>query len=144
MAEVKTRRNDGDVEAFLDGVENERRRQDCREVVAMMREVTGEEPAMWGDSIIGFGSYHYRYESGREGDWFLAGVSPRKQALTLYVMAGFERYDELMELLGKHRTGKSCLYVNRLDDVDREVLRTLVRASVDHMRSRYPTSPSDA
>lgn len=92
---------------------------------------------MWGDSIIGFGRYHYVYDSGREGDWFLAGVSPRKRSLTVYIMAGFDRYDELMAKLGKHRTGKSCLYINKLEDVDTEVLRELVAASVGHMRERY-------
>jgi len=137
MADVKTRAHDGDVEAFLDSVENERRRDDCRAVMAMMREVTGEEPRLWGSGIIGFGSYHYVYESGREGDWPLTGVSPRKQSLTLYIMPGFDRYESLMARLGKHRTGKSCLYVKTLDDVDGTVLRELVTASVEYMRERY-------
>ena len=137
MAELKTRENEGDVEAFLASVENEKRREDCGTVVGLMRDVTGEEPRMWGDGIIGFGRYHYVYDSGREGDWFLAGVSPRKQSLTVYIMAGFDRYDELMAKLGKHRTGESCLYINKLEDVDTEVLRELVAASVDHMRERY-------
>ncbi len=137
MADAKTKANDGDVEAFLASVENERRREDCRTVMTMMREVTGEEPRLWGDSIIGFGSYHYVYASGREGDWPLTGVSPRKQSLTLYIMPGFDRYESLMARLGKHRTGKSCLYVNRLDDVDPEVLRELVESSVAYMRERH-------
>lgn len=102
-----------------------------------MAEVTGEPPTLWGDSIIGFGSYHYVYGSGREGDWFLTGVSPRKRSLTVYIMAGFDRYDQLMEQLGKHRTGKSCLYINQLEDVDLDILRQLVRESVAHMRERY-------
>lgn len=139
MAELKTRENDGDVEAFLASVENEKRRSDCRAVMDLMREVTGEAPRMWGDSIIGFGRYHYVYDSGREGAWFLTGVSPRKQNLSVYIMAGFDRYEELMAKLGKHQTGKSCLYINRLDDVDSAVLRELVAASVRHTRERYGT-----
>lgn len=139
MSELKTQPQDGSVEAFLDGIENEGRREDCRAVAQLMREVTGEDPVLWGPSIVGFGSYHYRYESGREGDWFLTGFAPRKTALTLYIMAGFPRFDELMERLGRYRTGKSCLYVNRLDDVDLDVLRELVTRSVEHMRAAYPS-----
>lgn len=135
MAELKTRPTDRDVDAFIARVENQRRREDCRAVVDLMRAVTGEEPVMWGDSIIGFGEYHYVYESGREGDWFLTGVSPRKDKLALYIMTGFDRHDELMSRLGKHRTGSSCLYINRLDDVELDVLRDLVRQSVEAMRA---------
>lgn len=116
---------------------DETRREECRALVELLREVTGEEPAMWVGGMIGFGSYHYRYDSGREGDWFLTGVAPRKQNLTLYIMAGFDRYDELMAKLGKHSTGKSCLYVKTLGDIDEDVLRTLVRSSVEHMRKQY-------
>ena len=129
MAEPKTQKNDADVEAFLDGIENEKRRDDCRAVVALMADVTGEPPAMWGDSIIGFGSYHYRYPTGREGDWMATGVSPRKQSLTVYIQTGFHRHAELMERLGRFTTGKSCLYVKRLEDVDTDVLRDLIRDS---------------
>jgi hypothetical protein len=139
MSELKTQPHDGSVDAFLDGIEPEGRREDCRAVAQLMREVTGEEPVLWGPSIVGFGSYHYRYESGREGDWFLTGFAPRKQALTLYIMAGFPRFDELMERLGKYKTGKSCLYVKRLDDLDLDVLRELVTRSVEHMRATYPS-----
>ena len=135
MAELKTRPHDGDVDAFLSSVDNETRRRDCRVLVDLMREITGAEPRLWGPSIVGFGSYHYRYASGREGDWFLSGFSPRKRSLTLYVMAGFSRYDELLSKLGKHTTGRSCLYVKRLADVDMEVLETLIRASVEHVRA---------
>lgn len=137
MAEAKTGKTDASVEAFLASVEHDKRREDCRAVVALMEEITGEKPAMWGGSIIGFGSYHYTYASGREGDWPLTGVSPRKQSLTLYIMAGFDRYEELMGKLGKYKTGKSCLYVNKLEDVDLQVLRDLVTHSVDHMRKQY-------
>lgn len=137
MAELKTRPNDGDVDAFLESVDDPKRREDCRAVVELMADVTGEPPRMWGDSIIGFGQYHYVYDSGREGDWFLTGVSPRKQSLTVYIMAGFDRYDALMDRLGKHRTGQSCLYINRLEDVDTGTLRELIRSSVAHLRAKY-------
>ncbi len=129
MAELKTKKNDADVGAFLDGIENEKRRADCRAVVALMADVTGEPPALWGDSIVGFGSYHYRYSSGREGDWLATGVSPRKQNLTVYIMTGFARHGALMEKLGRYTTGKSCLYIRRLEDIDTAVLRELVRES---------------
>lgn len=137
MAEMKTRQTAASVSAFLDAVENEQRRADCRVVADLMRAVTGEEPKLWGPSIVGFGSYHYKYASGREGDWFVTGFSPRKQDLTLYIMAGFDRYDELMAKLGKYKTGKSCLYLKRLSDVDLGVLRELVTASVEAMRNGH-------
>lgn len=134
MAENKTKENDADVVAFLNGVADERKRQDSFAVLALMQEVTGMEPKMWGDSIVGFGKYHYKYESGREGDMPITGFSPRKQSLTLYIMPGFERYEDLMAKLGKHKTGKSCLYINKLADVDTAVLRELVTQSVAHMK----------
>lgn len=137
MSELKTRKTDASVEEFLEGVGHEKRREDCRRVVEMMREVTGSEPAMWGASIIGFGEYRYKYPTGREGDWFLTGVSPRKQALTLYITAGFQQYDELLDRLGKFRTGESCLYVKKLEDVDLDVLRELVRRSTEYMAEKY-------
>jgi hypothetical protein len=99
-----------------------------------MKKITMEEPKMWGPSIVGFGNYHYKYESGREGDWFLTGFSPRKASLTLYIMAGFKEYDELLEKLGKHKTGSSCLYVNKLEDVDLKVLTQLIKQSVQKMK----------
>jgi hypothetical protein len=133
MSEPKTKKNDASVEGFLNGVENEKKRQDSYAILELMREVTGEEPAMWGPSIIGFGSYHYKYANGREGDWMITGFSPRKQNLTLYIMPGFDRYESLLEKLGKYKTGKSCLYVNKLEDVDPKVLRELVKKSVEHM-----------
>lgn len=134
MSEVKTRKNDASVDAYVAAIEHEGRRADAREVIDLMREVTGEEPAMWGQGIVGFGSYHYVYDSGREGDWPLTGFAARKTALTLYIMSGFDGEPELMERLGKYKTGKSCLYVKRLDDVDREVLRELVARSVQRKR----------
>lgn len=133
MAQLKTQKNDGSVEAFLDTVADEKKRKDSYAILELMKEVTGEEPVMWGTSIIGFGSYHYKYASGREGEWFLTGFSPRKQSLTLYIMAGFDGYDSLLADLGKYKTGKSCLYVNKLEDVDSATLRKLVSASATHM-----------
>lgn len=134
MSDAKTRPTDQNVETFIDGVENERKRADSRTLVELMQEVTGEEPVMWGESIVGFGSYHYKYASGREGDWPLVGFAPRKANLTLYIMTGFDQYEALLDKLGKFKTGKSCLYVNKLEDVDLDTLRELVRQSVAHMK----------
>jgi hypothetical protein len=134
MAELKTKRNQGNVQAFLNSVPDEKKRQDSFTILELMRQVTGKEPEMWGDSIVGFGSYHYKYESGRESDWFLTGFSPRKQNITLYIMAGFDEYDKFLNKLGKHTTGKSCLYVKKIEDVDADVLKELVRQSVEHMK----------
>ena len=130
MAELKTKPNDQSVEAFLNAIPDEKKRQDCFTLLEIMRQVTQAEPVMWGDSIIGFGSYHYCYESGRQGDWFLTGFSPRVQNLTLYIMSGFDQYDALLAKLGKHTTGKACLYVKRLEDIDLPTLKELVRQSV--------------
>ncbi len=138
MAELKTRPNDGDVEAFLASVENEKRREDCRAVMGMLARLTGERPKMWGGSIIGFGSYDYAYESGRTGTWMRIGCSPRKQSLTIYIMSGVDRYEEILARLGTYRTGKSCLYVKRLEDIDLDVLEQLASASLDDMDRRYP------
>lgn len=133
MAELKTRKNDGDVDAFLDAIEDDTKREDSKAIRALMEEVTGTEAAMWGDSIVGFGERHMVYPSGRELDWFLVGFSPRKQNLTLYIMDGFEEYAGILSGLGKHSTGKSCLYVKRLSDIDTGVLRELVESSVRHL-----------
>ena len=133
MAELKTKRNQGDVKAFLNSVENDKKRQDSFTILELMKQVTGKQPEMWGDSIVGFGSYHYKYASGREGDWFVTGFSPRKQNMTLYIMSGFDEYDQLLSKLGKHSIGKSCLYIKKVEDVDMEVLKELVQKSVEHM-----------
>jgi len=133
MAELKTQKNDASVEDFLNAVANEKRREDSYVVNDLMKEVTGEQPAMWGDSIVGFGSYRYKYASGREGEWPVTGFSPRKQSLTFYIMDGFEEYDSLLENLGKYKTGKSCLYINKLEDVDLPTLRKLIKRSVAHV-----------
>lgn len=133
MAELKTKPNDSSVEAFLNSVADPKKRQDSFAILDLMKKVTGAEPVMWGDSIIGFGDIHYRYASGREGDWFVTGFSPRAQNLTLYIMSGFEQYDELLAKLGKHKTGKSCLYIKKIEDIDQAVLEELVRQSAEHI-----------
>lgn len=138
MAAPKTVPTDADVNAFIDAVENADRREDTRAVVTIMERITGHPPVMWGDSIIGFGTYHYKYASGREGDWMLSAVSPRKAALTVYVMAGFDKYPELMGRLGKYKTGSSCLYLKKLSDADPDVLEDLITHSVEHMKTAYP------
>ena len=144
MAELKTRPNDGDVVAFLNGVADERKRQDCFAVLELMRRATGEEPMMWGDSIVGFGTYHYVYATGNSGDWPLTGFAPRAQNITLYIMAGFDQYDELLARLGRYKTGKSCLYIKRLADVDLAALAELVAASAAHMRQSDPSGGARA
>ncbi len=137
MAALKTAIDSDDVKRFLDSVGDDKRRADGLAVLELMRQVTGLQPALWRGSIVGFGSYHYRYDSGREGDWFLTGFSPRKQALSLYIIDGFGQYQQLLAALGKYRTGKSCLYVNRLEDIDLSVLRKLVRQSVAALKKQY-------
>jgi hypothetical protein len=137
MAELKTKPTDTSVAALLGAIPDDSRRQDCFTVLSLMRDVTQCEPRVWGSTIIGFGTYHYKYASGREGDWFLTGFAPRKQDVTLYIMAGFDRYEALLSRLGKYKTGKSCLYVKRLADIDLAVLKDLVAASVAHMKRQY-------
>jgi len=128
MAELKTRATRASVEKFLEGIKDEKKRQDCYQLVKIMKKATKSEPRMWGTSIIGFGDYHYVYESGREGDWFITGFSPRSQNLTLYMMGGFD--SETLKKLGKYKTGKGCLYINKLEDVDVKVLNELITKSV--------------
>ena len=139
MAELKTRPTNASVSDFLDGVEDDERRKDCKAVVKIMQKATGAKPKMWGPSIVGFGSQRFKYASGRELDWPLAAFSPRKKDLTVYLMPGFERYHDLMKSLGKHSTGKSCLYIKRLSDIDLKVLQTLVEDSVKRgQEGRWP------
>lgn len=138
MAENKTKATDKSVQAFLEGVEDDRKREDSFTLVKLMQEITGEEPRMWGDTMVGFGSYHYKYASGREGDAMRVGFSPRKANLTLYIMTGFHEADPLLGKLGKHTTGKSCLYVKTLQDVNMDVLRQMIERSYRHMRELYP------
>jgi len=139
MAELKTKQNKASVATFLGAIEDRQQRSDARKLSAMMRAATGSRAKMWGASIVGFGSYHYKYASGHEGDCFIAGYSPRKQNLSIYVMAGFSGCDKLMTKLGKHKTGKSCLYIKRLADVDEAVLQKLIDRSVMYMQSKYET-----
>jgi Domain of unknown function (DU1801) len=129
MAELKTKPEPTSVQEFLDNVADPTRREDAKAVCALMQEVTGEQPQMWGTSMVGFGRYSYTYATGRSGEWFRVGFSPRKQALTLYLLEGFEEHADLLARLGKHSTGKSCLYIKRLQDVDGQVLRQLVEIS---------------
>lgn len=135
MATLKTQATRQSASAFVGAIPDAERRRDCKTLLRLMREVTGAKPTMWGDSIVGFGTYHYKYTSGREGDWFLTGFSPRKDALTIYLMTGFEPQPQLMRKLGKHKTGKACLYVKSLADIDLDVLAQLLHASVRHVRS---------
>lgn len=136
MATLKTQPTRASASAFVAAIPDAARRRDCRTLLRLMREVTGEKPTMWGDSMVGFGSYHYKYASGREGDWFLTGFSPRQDALTIYLMTGFEPQAALIAKLGKHKTGKSCLYINKLEDIDMNVLKELVTESVEHMKKK--------
>ncbi|HEV2826427.1 MAG TPA: DUF1801 domain-containing protein [Pyrinomonadaceae bacterium] len=136
MAELKTKETTASVSEFIDKIADPQRREDCRAVADIMRDVTGEEPKMWGSSIVGFGRYHYKYASGREGDWMITGFSPRKGDLTLYLMGGFDSFAELMKDLGKYKTGKSCLYIKKLADIDVGILRKLVSKSVKLMASQ--------
>jgi hypothetical protein len=136
MSDLKTQPTTASVADFLAGLPPDRR-ADCETLLALVGRATGEPPRMWGPSIVGFGSYHYRYASGREGDWFLAGFSPRKKDLTVYVMAGFEGFEELLGRLGRHRLGKSCLYLRSLADVDLGVLEEMVGRSAREVAQRY-------
>jgi len=136
---VKTTVNDNDVRVFIDAVPDEGQRSDAHRLLTLMERITRRPAKLWGTSIVGFGSYHYTYASGRSGDWMLTGFSPRKTAMSIYIMSGFAGHQELLDKLGKYKTGKSCLYVKRLADVDQKVLARLIRASVAYMRKTYPT-----
>lgn len=136
MAELKTQVNEASVTKYLEGVADERKRRDCFTLLELMTKITKTEPKMWGTSIVGFGSYHYKGASGREGDWFLTGFAPRKQDLTIYLLTGFALPAELLAKLGKHKTGVSCLYLKSLDDVHMPTLRKLITDSVKSMKKR--------
>ncbi len=140
MAEPKTKPTKQSVAAFLKTVTNAQKREDAVAVIEMMRTATKADPVMWGTSIIGFGSYRYKYATGREGDWPIVGLSPRKQNLTLYIMAGFAQHEDLLAKLGKHSTGASCLYINRLSDIDLPTLKKLITQSVAAMKKRHKTA----
>lgn len=136
MAELKTKANSASVIEFLNAVEDEKKKQDSFTILAIMKDISGEEPKMWGPSIIGFGTYHYKYKSGREGDFMQCGFSPRKQNLTLYIMSGFSKYENLMNKLGKYKTGKSCLYIKKIEEVDMDVLKELISESIKYIRNK--------
>jgi hypothetical protein len=138
MAENKTQPTPASVEAFIDAVDHPGRREDARAALKLLSEVTGEPPVMWGPSIIGFGRYHYRYDSGREGDAPLVGFSPRKANTVFYMAAYDDARGDFLNRLGKHKSGQSCVYVNRLSDIDQDVLAEMARWSIETLKARYP------
>ena len=137
-SELKTQKNKASVRAFIDAIEDDEKRKDCRRIAAMMRKISGKRASMWGDSIVGFGEYHYKYKNGREGDWPITGFSPRKQNISVYIMPGFSKYKKQLAKLGKHKTSVSCLYIKRLSDIDEAVLERIVSDSYQRMLAMYP------
>ena len=137
MAENKTVPTNLSVDAYLDAIEDPGRREDCKVINELMKKITGKEPKMWGASIVGFGKYHYKYDSGREGDMLTAGFSNRKQAITIYIMGGFKRYEELLANIGKYKTGKACFYIKRLSDIDINILSELISGSLEAVAEKY-------
>lgn len=144
MSELKTKPTEQSAREFLGKVSDEGRRKDCLVVLKLMKEATGANPTMWGSGIVGFGRYGYRYESGREGEWPVISFSPRKNDLTLYIMPGFDRFRDLMARLGKYKTGKSCLYIKKLSDVDLDILKDLINQSVQAMSEKRIDKRSSA
>lgn len=140
MASNKTMPTKASVDDFISKVKDDEKRQDSKELIKMLKKQSGFEPEMWGPGIVGFGSYHYKYESGREGDSVLVGFSPRVSALTLYLSANFENRGALLEKLGKHKTGKSCIYIKKLTDIDKDVLMEMVKNHLKYMKETYPVS----
>ena len=138
MAKNKTIETQRSIAGFLKKIKDEKRRSDCSAIIELMTEITGLEPRMWGTSIVGFGSYHYTYESGREGDAPLAGIASRANAIVFYLSANFEKRDELLRSLGKHKTGKGCIYVQKLEDIDTSILAKMVKGSIKHTKKLYP------
>lgn len=130
MAELKTKKNKRSVTEFLKNIENKQKRKDCLDLLKLMSAATGSKPSMWGDAIVGFGNYHYQSKSGREGDWFVTGFSPRKQNISLYLMGGTKQFPDLLKQLGKHKTGGSCLYIKILSDVNVTILKRLIKKSI--------------
>ena len=137
MAELKTRKTSASVVAYLNAITDKQKRSDCKAVAKMMRDATGKRARMWGGSLVGYGSYDYKYASGRDGTWFICGFSPRAQNITIYIMPGFSDFKKLMNKLGKYKTGKSCLYIKKLQDVDQKTLGELITGSAKEMRRRY-------
>jgi len=139
MANLKTQKSGGSVTAFLAGIDDPGKRRDCRRLGAVMRKATRRRARMWGPSMVGYGQYEYRYASGHEGSWFEVGYAPRARNITIYIMPGFSPYAALMKRLGRYRTGKSCLYIQCLDDIDLDILTEIINLSVAEMRERYPS-----
>ena len=137
MAELKTKKTGASVAVYLNAIADKQKRADCKAVARMMRDATGKRARMWGGSLVGYGSYDYKYASGREGTWFICGFSPRVQNIAIYIMPGFSGFKKLMDKLGKYKTGKSCLYIKKLEDVDQKTLEELIAGSVKEMRRRY-------
>ncbi|MCR9132541.1 MAG: DUF1801 domain-containing protein [bacterium] len=137
MAENKTVPTNLSVDAYIEAIEHPQRKEDCKTILKLMTEISGREPVMWGSSIVGFGKYHYKYESGREGDMLITGFSNRKQAINLYIMDGFKRHAELLEKIGKFKTGKSCFYIKKLSDIDIDVLSTVISESLKAVEEKY-------
>lgn len=138
MSEAKTRPTDTPLQSYLDGIADPQRRSDCAQIAALMQRLSGCPPVLWGGSIVGFGSYRYRYDSGREGEFCVVGFSSRKDSISLYLLAGFDGAAALLQQLGKHKTGKACLYIKRLADVQPAVLEQLIQSSIDETRRRWP------
>lgn len=138
MAELKTKLNDASVVKFLASIENEQQRKDSFDILELMKEATRDEPKMWGESIIGFGKYHYVYASGREGDWMRIGFSPRKGKISLYLMCEVEHQTKILNRIGKYKSGKSCFYINKMSDIDRNVLKELIQSAIAKMEEQYP------
>jgi hypothetical protein len=137
VAELKTKANKASVTAFLSTIEDEQKRADCRAIAKMMRDATGKRAKMWGAAIVGYDQYDYKYASGRSGTFIITGFSPRAKNISIYIMPGFSEFASLMKKLGKHKTGKSCLYIKKLEDVDNKILARLIKESVQIMRRRY-------
>ncbi|MFD2637800.1 DUF1801 domain-containing protein [Piscibacillus salipiscarius] len=131
--ELKTKQNDNSVIEFIESVDQPKKREDAYKLLDLFSETTGYEAKMWGSSIIGFGKYQYKYKSGHEGEWMLVGFSPRKQNFSLYLMSGIEKMEDLLEKFGKYKTGKACIYINKLDDVDEAVLRDMIQRSINEL-----------
>ncbi len=136
--EPKTKRTTASVAEYLNGVADDEQRRDAKKLVALMRDITGEQPVMWGDSIVGFGTYHYKYASGREGDWMRTGFAVRKGTLTLYIMPGYQDFGNLLDALGPHKHGKSCLYIKRLNDIDLATLKKVIVRGMELLDQEYP------
>lgn len=137
MAELKTKKTKESVDKFLASVQDESTRQDCLAIAGIMKKISGTKPKMWGSSIVGFGDYRYKYASGREGDWFITGFSPRKGNISIYLMPGLEVFKDTLGNLGKHKEGKGCLYIKSLNDIDTNVLKTLIKNSLKEIKARY-------